>query len=154
VVASGKPCSACGRVRGFVYEGPVYSAATVESLCPWCIADGTAATKFDAMFVASLSPIAFDEVVHRTPGYDTWQEDDWPIHCGDAAAFLGHVGYRTLADHHSEVQEALRTKFGSIGWRAEHVEEFLRGLDPQGSPTAYLFRCLLCGVHLGTCDFD
>ena len=40
------PCLACNRIRGYIYEGPAYSEKydyLTHSLCPWCIADGSAA---------------------------------------------------------------------------------------------------------------
>src|SRR5437867_876141 len=49
VVVSDTSCVACGQSRGFVYAGPVYSQdELIDSLCPWCIADGSAAEKYDA----------------------------------------------------------------------------------------------------------
>jgi hypothetical protein len=43
--------------------------------CPWCIADGTAASKFDATFTdigsgvpPEISASVCDELAHRTPG--------------------------------------------------------------------------------------
>jgi hypothetical protein len=55
VVASSEECSVCHIARGFVYVGPIYAIDQVEGVCPWCIADGTAAAKLDAEF----------SVVHR-----------------------------------------------------------------------------------------
>ncbi len=44
-------CLACGKPRGLIYTGPFYAVEElVEVICPWCIADGTAAAKFDAEF--------------------------------------------------------------------------------------------------------
>jgi hypothetical protein len=51
VVVSDTSCVACGQSRGFVYAGPVYSQGElIDSLCPWCIADGSAAEKYEAEF--------------------------------------------------------------------------------------------------------
>ena len=36
-------CECCGKKTGYVYESPFYSTEDVECLCPWCIADGSAA---------------------------------------------------------------------------------------------------------------
>lgn len=44
-------CQGCGKARGFVYVGPVYSVEELnDALCPWCIADGSAAEAFGASF--------------------------------------------------------------------------------------------------------
>src|SRR5262245_65284907 len=52
IVASDATCRACNRSRGYVYAGPVYSKerGLENSLCPWCIADGTAHDRFTAEF--------------------------------------------------------------------------------------------------------
>ncbi|QOG23992.1 hypothetical protein FOM02_41000 [Bradyrhizobium sp. SEMIA] len=44
-------CICCGQARGYVYIGPVYAAEELcESLCPWCVADGSAHGKHGASF--------------------------------------------------------------------------------------------------------
>jgi uncharacterized protein CbrC (UPF0167 family) len=59
---SASVCKSCGRARGFIYVGPVYAEADDldDRFCPWCIADGSAAAKFDAYFT-NVEEIA-DEV--------------------------------------------------------------------------------------------
>jgi uncharacterized protein CbrC (UPF0167 family) len=49
--------------------------------------------------------------------------------------------------------EALRHEHDGLGWTSEEVESYLRALDPDGQPTAYLFRCRVCGAHLAYSDF-
>jgi len=51
IVRSEKKCEVCGAVRGFVYDGPSYGLRELESVCPWCIADGSAHLKFGVEFV-------------------------------------------------------------------------------------------------------
>jgi uncharacterized protein CbrC (UPF0167 family) len=42
-------CLNCGQRRGYLYVGPVFAEKEiVDELCPWCIADGSAAARFDA----------------------------------------------------------------------------------------------------------
>jgi uncharacterized protein CbrC (UPF0167 family) len=50
VIASAESCDACGQARGYVYDGPVYAEDDQWVFCPWCIADGTAARRYDAEF--------------------------------------------------------------------------------------------------------
>ena len=40
------------------------------------------------------------------------------------------------------------------GWGEHAVDAYLDSLTKGGAPTAYLFRCLACGVHLAYSDFD
>ena len=96
LVESDATCAACDKARGYVYTGPVYAPGELEALCPWCIADGTAAETFGAEFtevgVGAPEDVARDvleELAFRTPGFSGWQQEHWLYHCGDAAAFLG-----------------------------------------------------------------
>jgi uncharacterized protein CbrC (UPF0167 family) len=151
VVASDAMCIACGDARGFMYTGPVYAAEEiVDELCPWCIADGSAAATFDAAFTDVGSDVpddvpadVRDVIAHRTPGYQAWQQARWLYHCADGAAFLGRVDRAELERY----PEALRAEIA--GWDAKAVERH----DTDGQPTAYLFRCRHCGTHLAYSDF-
>lgn len=94
------PCLSCSRIRGYIYTGPVYTERNfilAYHLCPWCIADGSAARQFGAIFndtgtIDDISDEARTEVETRTPGFDGWQQETWLACCGDAAAFLGASG--------------------------------------------------------------
>jgi uncharacterized protein CbrC (UPF0167 family) len=49
VVGSPVVCSCCGQLRALTYVGPVFAEDELEDeLCPWCIADGSAAETYDA----------------------------------------------------------------------------------------------------------
>jgi uncharacterized protein CbrC (UPF0167 family) len=159
VVRDDAQCEVCGQARGYRYDGPIHSQQDVEDLCPWCIADGTAAERFDAEFTDVMWNVPSDvpadvteEVQRRTPGFSGWQQERWLHHCGDAAAFLGAVGARELADIPDAI-EALREEGGSFQWPAEQIGEYIDSLDKDGQPTAYLFRCHVCGMHLAYSDF-
>lgn len=153
-------CEACGAARGYVYTGPVYAVEELDdALCPWCIADGTAAARFDADFTdvgtgvpAEVPSEVIEQIAHRTPGFTGWQQEHWLYHCADGAAFLGRVGRREL-EQYPDALEVLRHEHDEYGWPPEQVEEYLAGLDKDGQPTAYLFRCRRCGQHLAYSDF-
>jgi uncharacterized protein CbrC (UPF0167 family) len=97
IKASDVVCRCCGQKRGFIYAGSVYARDPLrDSICPWCIADGAAAAKFDAMFSddtplaeANLSGEIIDEVTLRTPGYNSWQQEVWLSCCEDACEYHG-----------------------------------------------------------------
>jgi uncharacterized protein len=160
VEGSEATCLSCNQGRGFIYTGPVYAADEfTESICPWCIADGSAAARFEAMFTDD-QPIPEDvpaEVVNvvttRTPGFGGWQQEHWLYHCADGAAFLGVVGWPELQGD-PEAVETLRRNNAGHGWSPEQVEEYLRALDKNGSPAAYLFKCRHCDARLAYSDSD
>lgn len=156
-------CRRCGRARGWVYVVPPYAVENLrDALCPWCVADGSAAATFDATFTdldpadaqAEGVPAAvLDEIAHRTPGFSAWQQERWLYHCGDGAAFLGAAGWPELADHPEAVAQ-LREQAASWGFTGEDADAFVGSLDADGASTAYLFRCLHCHAHLAYADLD
>jgi uncharacterized protein CbrC (UPF0167 family) len=164
IVARDTVCRCCGRARSHVYVGPVYAEDELdEHICPWCIADGSAHERLDASFTdhdgvggygdwdAVPSDVA-DEIAFRTPGFSGWQQERWWTHCGDAAAFLGRVGYKEASQHGPELLEALAE--GPAFATAAERESYLRALDRDGSPTGYAFRCRHCGKLGGYSDRD
>ncbi|WP_276641876.1 CbrC family protein [Trichococcus flocculiformis] len=147
VKESGK-CPVCGKKTDYVYKGPFYSAEEAEDICPWCIADGSAAKKFNGEFqdYDSCEEVDnedyTDELVRRTPGYCGWQKEQWLSHCGDYCSFVGNVGWKEL-EMMGLVQE-LREDLEKYGLnetgRREHL---VKG----GSLQGYLFKCVVCGKH-------
>lgn len=94
VVPSDLTCASCGHPRGYRVASH-YGRRTDDCICPWCVADGKAAKRLGASFVQDsddeLLPAIWDELAHRTPGYESWQGEHWLTHCGDACAFHGDV---------------------------------------------------------------
>jgi uncharacterized protein len=153
-------CVSCGQARGFIYTGPVFAEDELtDSLCPWCIADGSAAGRFDAIFTDYIGtpddvPVeVVDAVTTRTPGFGGWQQEHWLYHCGDGAAFLGAAGWPEL-ERHPDALDHVREELPRDAWSSDEIDAYLRALDKDGSPTAYLFRCRHCGTHLAYSDSD
>jgi uncharacterized protein CbrC (UPF0167 family) len=147
-----------------MYVGPVFSEDELdESLCPWCIADGSAHDKFGASFTDeegvgdygswdSVPVQVKEEVAYRTPGFSGWQQERWWTHCGDAAAFVGRAGKQELLALGSDAVAAIRRSTGlpeGMEWN-----RFFDALDRDSSPTAYMFKCLKCGALGGYQDCD
>jgi len=161
IAPSETACRCCGRVRGYVYKGPVYCVEEVDDeLCPWCIADGSAAERYSATFTDNVGWLPADtpakvvaEIETRTPGFVGWQQAHWLFHCGDGAAYLGRVGYRELQQYPDALEMALHEN-DEFHWSVEQSEEYVRSLHPDGDATGYLFRCLHCGVALAYTDMS
>ncbi|MEU4085009.1 CbrC family protein [Streptomyces aureus] len=154
--ASTEVCACCGRATGWIYTAGFYTAQDVSGrFCPWCIADGSAAARFEGEFsdaygLDGVSAEALEEVTRRTPGFSAWQDPHWLVHCGDAAAFIGEVGHAELA-RHPDALDGLRSELRLSGWHDEgQLETFLTNLGIDA--TAMLFRCTECGAHLAYAD--
>lgn len=152
-------CQCCGRQRGYIYTGPAFSEQDVDRLCPWCLADGSAATLFEAEFTDALNvpdevPRAVvTELLTRTPGFRGWQQEYWLYHCADAAAYLGRVGYKELQEL-PDALEAIRREAAEYRWSEDQFLDYVRCLAPDGDATGYLFRCLHCRTHLAYTDMS
>jgi uncharacterized protein CbrC (UPF0167 family) len=149
-------CACCERDRGWIYTATFSTPREVSGrFCPWCIADGSAAERFEGEFADSigLDGVGEDvlhEVTRRTPGFRAWQDPHWLVHCRIAAAFVGEVGYAGLAAHPDALTH-LRDEMRLGGWRDQgQLEQFLTHLGD--SAIALLFRCTVCGTHLAYVD--
>jgi uncharacterized protein CbrC (UPF0167 family) len=153
IEASAVRCACCGKQRGFIYVGPVYGEAELhESICPWCIADGSAASKRGASFAddhplrkAKIPERIVEEVNLRTPAFSSWQQEQWLTHCGDACAYLGDASVEDVANATQETK---------LAWQAEYRldarawEQITRNYQPRGAQAFYKFQCLHCGAVL------
>ena len=96
---SNEACGCCGKVRGVLYSGVTYASDNPENLCPWCIADGSALEKYDAMFfdadfvddeynIVSIPLELHREVFGKTIGFSTFNPIGWWVHCGEPAEYI------------------------------------------------------------------
>ncbi len=151
-------CQACNTPRTMRYTSSFYSREEVEYICPWCVADGTAARVFDGEFSDyagidgvphdSRQPLTVDEaeareVTTRTPSYPSWQQEEWRSHCGRPCAFLGDIGSSDLEKFLHEPDFRADVE-GGLGWDPELLRT---ELSEGGDLAGYLFRCLSCGAH-------
>ncbi len=153
-----RECNCCGETTDIWYESPFYTRSRdVDCICPQCIANGSAASKFSGLFQDPEStdevsdPSKLDELVHRTPGYHGWQQEYWPAHCDDYCAFLGYVGWAELETMgiDKEIEESY-----SDGVQGLDLNVIKANMVNGGSMQGYLFRCLKCGQYLLLVDCD
>ena len=161
VVASDVGCKACGLARGWIYAGAIHGSTDLDDLiCPWCIYDDTAHTKFDAEFVdpeaiggyrdcSNAPQSVVEEVSFRTPSFSGWQQERWFTHCNDAMRFVGCAGKSELEELGTAAIEAVKLDSGFDG---DQWTEYLERMDADYGPTAYLFRCLHCDAWGGYSD--
>ncbi len=161
VISSSSKCKCCKKRQGYIYVGSIYSIEELEeSICPWCIKDGSAHEKFDAEFVdfegvggygkwEKVTSEIIEEICFRTPGFNGWQQEQWWTHCGDAAEFLGPAGYKEVIQYGKELILELKNQSGldDFVW-----EKYLTSMSKENSPTAYIFKCRKCGKFGGYAD--
>ena len=149
VQQSGDVCGCCGKARGFTYTASVYGPEDLRGrLCPWCIADGKAAFRFDCFFSdgAPLARVGVPrsiilEVTRLTPGYNTWQQEVWQACCDDACIFRGDATVWELAALQGDALARLQH-----GWPISQSRwaEFLKYYAPGGGMAVYRFDCRHC----------
>ncbi len=159
-------CDCCGRETNVYYTSPFYTAEDVDALCPWCIADGSAAEKFDGEFV-DVCEVDYlpdedeesepremtdklSELIHRTPCYHGWQQEMWLAHCDDYCAYIGDFSWSDIEKMGlaQELEEAYDIE--ANGFDISFIKKNCDG----NSMVLYLFRCLKCGKHLFCVDCD
>jgi uncharacterized protein CbrC (UPF0167 family) len=159
-------CEACGRARGWVYTCGMYGPGDLDrSLCPWCIADGSAAAKFGLSFNdATIYPclegspqLPKDDqrmVETRTPGFTTWQDNGWRMCCGRACVYIGEAQEGDLMEGGRWAAAAPDIVSSVEDWPEDERAELLDSFGVEGSPAAYIFECGQCGALKGFWDCD
>lgn len=152
-------CKCCLKKRGYIYAG--FTGDESDPLCPWCIADGTAGKKFD-LWLCTLSsyeipkPI-IDELQLRTPGFMSWQEMDWSVHCNDACEYHGmpKAKYLRTLDQKQVDRILEATNMDQDGW-----DQLMDGITPEtedcvmDDPEIHLFICRHCKEEIYQCSFS
>ncbi|WP_418360248.1 CbrC family protein [Sphingobacterium detergens] len=156
-------CSICEEQRSIRYTGSFYSRETPEYICPWCIADGKAAEKYDGEFndycgIEDVSPDPNDpkpniaqellfEITNRTPSYISWQQEAWLTHCNEPCAFIDYADVDTI----NPLLEELHDDIENNGYPPEFIRT---ALSKEGSLVGYLFQCVKCGQYRLHVDCD
>lgn len=151
-------CECCEQRRGYKAASTIYAIDDIETICPWCIANGAAAEKFDGAFSDAhpllsdgIDPEIVDEVCKRTPGFITWQQERWLSHCDDACEFLGDAD---KSDLEALSGESLKAFLSAEHIEAEYWPDILAGYEKGGHIAIYKFRCRGCGQHRFYADTD
>ncbi|WP_081790755.1 CbrC family protein [Deinococcus phoenicis] len=145
-------CEVCEQRREWAYTGGLYAANEPDSLCPWCVADGSAAARFegtfqDVYFSETASTESRSAVLERTPRVVLWNPVHWPDHCGECCTYLGTL------DPSAQPQLAAQE---SIQWEARDLArsisatwtaEDLLDCAVRGTMTLHLFRCRNCETY-------
>lgn len=144
--ANGK-CQCCEKEVN-AYIEIMYCEEYVDCICLDCVADGSAAKKFDGSFIQDAeeinNPEAIEELYSRTPGYYSWQGEYWLACCDDYCEFIGDVGTKELNEMGivDEVFDEYEKKSND-----EDIDWIKDNLTARGEVAGYLFKCKKCGKH-------
>lgn len=142
----------CCRKKVSTYIQNMYTSASVDCICLDCVADGTAAKKFDGLFVQDADKLDNDEakqeLFYRTPGYWSWQGEQWVGCCNDYCAYIGPVGTKELEE--LKIADEFFEEDGSFN-DIKNAREYM---TKEGSLCGYLFQCIHCGKYHLRMDFD
>ena len=157
VVGADEQCECCGERRSLFYVGPFYAAEEVEKLCLWCVADGSAATKYDGLFVDDLNfegenlpSEVVEQVTRRTPAYHARQQEQWLSHCGDACEFRGYPS----ADELKSASDQTKDEWLRRNDAEARVWEKTIELYEAEVAGVYEFKCRGCGLTLFAHDLS
>ncbi len=158
IVKTDEECECCEKYRGYRAASAIYSIRDVETICPWCIADGSAAAKFDGEFSDS-HPLLEDgvdkgivkEVCERTPSFISWQQERWLSHCSDACIFLGGA---KASDLNALAGEDLNEFLNAEYIIADDWPSILQAYSNGGGVAVYKFQCRGCGTFRYYSDRD
>lgn len=152
-------CPVCSQEKDYVYDGPFYSIANVEGICPWCIADGRAAKKYNGEFQDSAScekvdnPEFLDELVHRTPGFCGWQQERWLSCCGDLCAITDYLSWKQIQQLVQQYPQQTRSDLEQLQREYRMTEEEFKTAS-YNYIQGYLFECLHCNSPRFYTDCD
>lgn len=152
IVVFGEGICNCCKQKTEAYIESIYAVEDTDCICLHCVADGKAAAMFNGEFIQDADPIdnveATDELFHRTPGYFSWQGENWKACCNDYCAFISELGENDFLD--PAIQQKLKS--GEIICDTEmSVQDIITG---SAYTRGYLFKCLHCNRQYMRVDMD
>ncbi len=136
-------CQCCGKQETLICEGPFLTDEDVSSICPECIANGRAAKTFNMDFCEIPTrnrvsdPEKTEELLHRTPGYYSYNFNEWLSHCDDYCIYEKELVFEDLKD--PKLLKELEEDPEWIESGLELDDDFIQ---------IHMFTCSHCGKHL------
>lgn len=150
-------CDCCREVKELKYIGPQYSSGTNDAiLCAQCIQNGEAVESGLVGFFNEIDPECVDdnvsnEICCRTPGFFTWQDQEWATHCNDACEFHGDASAQDIIDAD---ESTIRIWMERYDQSRKHWGSFMTGYLPGGDQGVYKFICKHCNAMVINWDFS
>lgn len=149
VIGEIEQCQCCGKEVDIYYNGPFYAEEELECICSKCISSGRAAEEFDGEFIDSeyVEEIEdedkLEELIYRTPSYDSIQGEHWLAHCEDYCAFMGYTTWNEIEEK-GIVEEIIEDIQSNFEFDIDIIKDRMK---KDGQIKGYLFKCLHCGKH-------
>ncbi|MDP6721378.1 MAG: CbrC family protein [Pirellulaceae bacterium] len=148
---SDEVCSCCNTARGYAYALDIVSDDLPDSfreVCPWCIADGLAASNYgivfndpDVLAQRGLAKDIIEGITLRTPSYSSWQTAAWECHCDDACEFHGDL---TVEEAHAPDWQAVAEMLNSSVASAQKTWPEYAARYVPADPSIFKFVCRHC----------
>lgn len=94
-------CQCCGEKTN-AYIQNIYAIEDIDCICMNCVSSGKAAHKFNGTYIQDAdwidNPIATEELYKKTPGYISWQGENWAACCNDYCEYIETVGTKELEE--------------------------------------------------------
>ena len=179
---SDRECQVCKKQTGYICKTPLYLESGYY--CPWCIASGKAAdihtsnkpeepdyptVEYEVWVYdddddelrlyrdAEKSVVSEEDLIElgcRTPGYHSWQNPRWLVHCGSPCAFIDYVRWKKIEERLDRFIDLEGDATRTIGATIDRLTWLL--CDDKGDigVTGYLFQCIHCGGYRLHLDRD
>lgn len=141
---------------GFITEEGLLSSGEPDDSPKrvFVVASDGEAVADSAPLVHPPTPHVSEEAVaelRRTPGFSTWQEVTWPVHCDDFMAYLGIWGPEDFAE--ASPDESGRQLFLDMVDPFFH-DRWTEDNGPRFGQNFVAFQCLHCQTRTATYDID
>ncbi len=144
-------CDCCGKEVDYIIPAPdIHPDAYIEALCPWCVASGAAAMRYNGI-TCELNPGCCadvplelqENITLRTP--PCWPRERWLTHCKDIMAYITEAfNMDELTPYLTpELKESLLL---DVGIDDSGFDAFLKDLNDD-KLSVYVFQCRHCGIY-------
>ena len=168
VIKNSTPCECCGESKEYSYIAGMECEdidLEIRNLCLDCIASGAAANKFNGVFTP-YSSIAnrkadkniTEEIMYRTPSFNTWQDKEWLSHCKTPCIYIGqvYIGDLLKIGIYKQVRTELAKTFYYLNMpmTVAQIDDLLINMVEDSSLEGHLFKCTQCGRYKIHVDLD
>jgi uncharacterized protein CbrC (UPF0167 family) len=88
-----------------------------------------------------------EQIEQRTPGYNAFQGEAWPVCCGDAVEFVMPAGLAEVRKYDYTLEGQIMGHVHDMGISGGAAARLLDSLDRDTGPTVFWFQCPRCLMH-------